>query len=173
MAKKPDYKCETVFFDRFCYDFVSLLGVNLLFLDAKNLEMIIRKVHTGVSYNFDIEVKKGVKPLKGETGIRLVALECIKPQFTDDLQKTQTKNHISSLLGQKLKGAFYKADAHPRPSPSQTTIKDDSGRNTLIKNKNQSLLDFENKVQQEINPDDLGHTVEQSINSSDDPDELR
>jgi hypothetical protein len=42
IAKKPEYKQETVFFDRFCYDFISLLGVNLLFLDIKNLEQIVR-----------------------------------------------------------------------------------------------------------------------------------
>ena len=38
VAKKPVYKSDTVFFERFCYDFVSLLGVNLLFIEVKQLE---------------------------------------------------------------------------------------------------------------------------------------
>ena len=61
VARSPEYKAETVFFDRFCYDFVSLLGVNLLFMEINHIENIIRKVFTSVSYNFDLEVKKGVK----------------------------------------------------------------------------------------------------------------
>ena len=35
VAKRPVYKSETVFFDRFCYDFVSIFGVNLLFIEIK------------------------------------------------------------------------------------------------------------------------------------------
>ena len=33
IAKRPLYKKLNVFFDRFCYDFISLFGVNLLFLE--------------------------------------------------------------------------------------------------------------------------------------------
>lgn len=89
VAKRPDYRSETVFFDRFCYDFVSLLGVNLLFMDVKHLEGITRRVFTTVSYNFDFEVQKGVKANKGESGLRLVALECVRTAFTlDDMLDT-------------------------------------------------------------------------------------
>ena len=82
MAKRPVYKSDTVFFDRFCYDFVSLFGVNLLFLEAKQLEMITRRVYTSISYNFDFEVDKGVKPPPGEGGLRLLAPESITSCFT-------------------------------------------------------------------------------------------
>jgi hypothetical protein len=42
VAKYPVYKAQTVFFERFCYDFVSLFGVNILFLEIEQLELIIR-----------------------------------------------------------------------------------------------------------------------------------
>ena len=53
VAKSPIYKSETVYFDRFCYDFVSLFGVNILFLEIEQLELIIRRVFNCVSYNFE------------------------------------------------------------------------------------------------------------------------
>ena len=33
IAKRPVYKAETVHFDRFSYDLISLFGVNLLFIE--------------------------------------------------------------------------------------------------------------------------------------------
>ena len=52
VAKRPVYKSEAVFFERFCYDYVSLYGVNILFLELNDLELITRKVYTSASYNF-------------------------------------------------------------------------------------------------------------------------
>ena len=49
-AKRPIYKKLNVFFDRFCYDFISLFGVNLLFLEIEQIEMIARKVYGAVSF---------------------------------------------------------------------------------------------------------------------------
>jgi hypothetical protein len=82
VARRPNYKAETVFFERFSYDFISMLGVNLLFLESKQLELISRKVFTSVSYNFDFIVMKGDKPDPREGGLRLIALECVKSTFT-------------------------------------------------------------------------------------------
>jgi hypothetical protein len=59
VAKRPVYKGETVFFDRFCYDLVSLFGVNILFIDIHKLELILRKIYHAVSYNFDRVVEGG------------------------------------------------------------------------------------------------------------------
>ena len=73
-----------MFFDRFCYDFISLFGVNILFLEISKLELIVRKIYTTVSYNFDKEVEKGVKAPEGEGGLRLIALECVESAFTQD-----------------------------------------------------------------------------------------
>ena len=42
VAKSPVYKAQTVYFERFCYDFVSLFGVNILFLEIEQLELITR-----------------------------------------------------------------------------------------------------------------------------------
>lgn len=84
VAKRPQYKADTVFFERFCYDFVSLLGVNLLFVDIKNLDAIVRKVYSVCSYNFDFKVAKSDKPRFKEGGLRLVSLESVQPAFTMD-----------------------------------------------------------------------------------------
>ena len=35
VAKRPVYKSDTIFFERFCYDVVSLFGVNILFLELE------------------------------------------------------------------------------------------------------------------------------------------
>lgn len=72
VAKHPVYKAETVFFERFCYDFVSLFGVNILFLEIEQLELIIRQVYASVSYNFEGD------------GLRLRAPECVDPAFNED-----------------------------------------------------------------------------------------
>jgi len=58
ISKRPVYKAETVHFDRFCYDFISLFGVNILFLEIEHLELIIRKVYSCVSYNFTDQEEK-------------------------------------------------------------------------------------------------------------------
>ena len=70
VARRPQYKAETVHFDRFCYDFISLFGVNLLFTDIVMMENIIRKVYHNVSFNFD-----GV--------VKLRALGCVEEAFTE------------------------------------------------------------------------------------------
>lgn len=69
MAKRPVYKSETVHFDRFSYDFVSLFGVNLLFIELEALEAISRKVYAAVSYNFP-------------DGVQLIAPACVEEAFT-------------------------------------------------------------------------------------------
>lgn len=84
VAKPPSYKAETVYFDRFCYDFISLFGVNILFLDIPNLEEIIRKVYVSVSYNFDIIIIKGEDEERSQGGLRLIDIECIQSPFSEE-----------------------------------------------------------------------------------------
>lgn len=74
VAKRPVYKSETVHFDRFCYDLISMFGVNILFIELESLEHIIRKIYKCVSYNFDNS--------NGNEGIQLKSLECIEEAFT-------------------------------------------------------------------------------------------
>ena len=69
VARRPVYKAETVHFDRFSYDFVSLFGVNLLFIELDQLEQIARKVYAAVSYNFP-------------DGVQLIAPACVEEAFT-------------------------------------------------------------------------------------------
>ena len=90
VAKRPIYKAETVFFDRFCYDFVSLFGVNILFLEIRHLELISRKVYSSISYNFDSSCSQG-------PGLCLIALECVETQFTEEeLVTSKNKLHVKS-----------------------------------------------------------------------------
>lgn len=118
IAKRPVYKAETVHFDRFCYDFISLFGVNILFLEIEHLEQIIRKVYSCVSFNFsDHEEKerlrREMKEKKGgvaavaaaataadqnmfgaakSMGIQLRALECVEVAFPfDEFNAAQKK----------------------------------------------------------------------------------
>ena len=76
VAKRPTYKSDAVFFERFCYDYVSLFGVNILFLELEQLELITRKVFTSVSFNFDGITEEG--------GIQLRTYDCVEPAFTED-----------------------------------------------------------------------------------------
>ncbi len=45
IAKKPEFPKDNVFFDRFCFDTISLLGDNLLSLSSEDVEYILRKVY--------------------------------------------------------------------------------------------------------------------------------
>lgn len=101
-----------------------------MFLDVKNLELVIRRVFSSVSYNFDLKIKKGEKPFKGESGLRLLALESIKTHFTEDVLQLKSDSQLSN-------------------SPSEAKTLQHSGlqRGT----KNQSEIDFITKVEQEKN----------------------
>ena len=86
VAKKPSYKAETVHFDRFCYDFISLFGVNLLFTDINQMENIIRKVYSSVSYNFD-----GI--------VKLRSLACIEEAFNEkELTVAHTMDETNQIF---------------------------------------------------------------------------
>ena len=82
--------------------------MNLLFLDAKQLELIIRKVYTSVSYNFDFEVDKGVKPPPGEGGLRLLAPDSIVSAFTQSEMIESQKQLVlkGSAKAQHLLNAY-------------------------------------------------------------------
>lgn len=103
-----------------------------MFLDIKNLELIIRRVFSSVSYNFDFEIKKGEKPYKGESGLRLLALESIKTHFTDDILELKVEKQMSN-------------------SNSEVQTIQNSGLTGRMNAKNQSELDFINKVEEEKN----------------------
>ena len=42
VAKRPIYSNPSIFFDRFSFDFISLVGYNCLKLDINDFEFIIR-----------------------------------------------------------------------------------------------------------------------------------
>lgn len=94
VAKLPHYKAETVRFERFCYDFVSLFGVNILFLEAQQLEQIARKVYSAVTFNFGIVIIKGEDEPNSEGGLRLIDLSCVEAAFTDEDFEQQKKQFL-------------------------------------------------------------------------------
>ena len=52
VAKSPDYINPHIFFDRFCYDMVSLLGNNVYKLNVLDIEYIFRTTYVTLSHSF-------------------------------------------------------------------------------------------------------------------------
>lgn len=51
-AKVNEYTKSVVFFDRFCFDFVSLFGENLLHITQNEFEHIVREVFKTITFYF-------------------------------------------------------------------------------------------------------------------------
>ena len=68
-AKRPNYIKKNVFFNRFCYDFLSMFGDNLKILDHDDLDFIIRKLYQDMTHSF-----------KGK--VKLLKLRCIDTSFS-------------------------------------------------------------------------------------------
>ena len=62
VAKIPKYINSHVFFDRFCYDMVSLLGENVFKLNVLDIEYIFRTTYLTLSHSFGPQ-EGGVKLL--------------------------------------------------------------------------------------------------------------
>ena len=67
VAKNPTYNNEQVFFDRFCYDMVSLLGNNVFKLNVLDIEYVFRTTYLTLSHSFG--------PCEG--GVKLLQLSSI------------------------------------------------------------------------------------------------
>lgn len=80
-----------------------MFGVNLLFIEVKQLELITRKVFSAISYNFDLEVEKGNRPPTGQGGMRLLSIECIEPVFTQqEMMDSQAQLESVTRNGKKV-----------------------------------------------------------------------
>ncbi len=75
IAKKPDYLKDHVFFDRFCFDFVSMLGDNMIKLNFTDIEYIIRKVYQHSTH---------FVPQEKDLHIRLLKIESVVSPFSMD-----------------------------------------------------------------------------------------
>ena len=62
VAQPPAYQNERIFFDRFCYDMVSLLGENVFKLNEADVEYIFRATYLTLSHSFGYK-EGGVKLL--------------------------------------------------------------------------------------------------------------
>ena len=67
VAKSTQYMNNHVFFDRFCYDMVSLLGENVFKLNVLDIEYIFRTAYLTMSHSFG----------PSEGGIKLLELNSI------------------------------------------------------------------------------------------------
>jgi hypothetical protein len=63
IAKEPEYQRENIFFDRFCFDMISLLGKNAFKLSVDNIEYIFRTCYLQLSHSFGAS-QGGVKFLE-------------------------------------------------------------------------------------------------------------
>ena len=52
VAKRPNYKHSHIFFDKFCFDVLSLFGTNLTALHATDVEFVLRTVYFTLSHCF-------------------------------------------------------------------------------------------------------------------------
>lgn len=72
-AQKPQYCKNNIFFDRFCFDMVSLIGNNVFKLSLTDIEYIFRVSYLTLSHSFG--------PSRG--GVRLLELgSIIKSPFS-------------------------------------------------------------------------------------------
>jgi len=62
VAQSPTYKNKHIFFDRFCYDMVSLLGSNVNKLGVLDIEYVFRTTYLTLSHSFG--PNQGIKLLQ-------------------------------------------------------------------------------------------------------------
>ena len=82
-AQKPQYCKDHIFFDRFCFDLVSLLGNNVFKLNLTDIEYIFRVSYLTLSHSFG----------PGGGGVRLLELDSIieSPFSLQEFQKMDKK----------------------------------------------------------------------------------
>lgn len=155
VAKKPEYEKEHLFFDRFCFDVVSLFGKNLHVLNIRDIEYILRTAYFTLSHSFG----------PGNGGMKLLEPKSIQqsPFSAEILQKLNTTINASPLIAaspdlaglqnplSSAHGDLVNQQAshmHLRPSPRLNRLVDRSGgssimsstprvQNTLVLNTNQ------------------------------------
>jgi len=83
VARPPDYQNDRIFFDRFCYDMVSLLGENVYKLNESDLEYVFRATYLTLSHSFGPE----------EGGVKLLQLNSIikSPFSVEAMQRIDRK----------------------------------------------------------------------------------
>ena len=88
VARQEVYKSNKVYFKRFVYDLISMLGLHLFYIEIQTLEMILRKIYQAITHNFEA----------GKVFLRRV--EDVRPAFTEaefneaiDLQKKDEVNN--------------------------------------------------------------------------------
>ena len=67
VAKKPDYLKNHVFFDRYCFDVISLMGDNMVVLSSQDVEYIMRKVYQQSTHFMKIGNSMHIQLLKADT----------------------------------------------------------------------------------------------------------
>lgn len=97
IARPPEYKNNYIFLDRFCFDFVSMLGKNLFKLGVVDIEYILRKAYLTLSHSFG----------PGKGGIQLLDIESIikSPFSAETLNKANKKasKEFTKYIENKLK----------------------------------------------------------------------
>ena len=118
VAQKPKYSSENLFFDRFCYDIVSLLGSNIYKFNLVDIEFIFRKTYFTLSHSFG--------PNKG--GIKLLDIDSIihSPFDASFLQRMEKATEETTTPFQSNKmGTTVRSRSrmnNSKPSPDQSAM---------------------------------------------------
>ena len=111
IARPPEYKNSYIFLDRFCFDFISMLGKNIFKLGVVDIEYILRKAYLTLSHSFG--------PKKG--GIQLLDIDSIvkSPFSAETLNKVSKKasRDFTKYIESKLK-----SNNQPEPTESSRNI---------------------------------------------------
>lgn len=53
LQNKPEYRKNYIPFDRFSFDIISLMGINLLRLKPDQIELVIRMAFHSITFNYN------------------------------------------------------------------------------------------------------------------------
>lgn len=123
MAKRGTTKGSTegvylkpnVFFDRFCFDIVSLLGDNLNLLNFTDVEYIMRRVYQASTHFF--------LPHPGSSNppqVRLLRYDCVESPFSWDQMAAFDTESINKMLNRPLS-----PEQQPPPPQKEAHATDD------------------------------------------------
>ena len=55
VARLDTFKGNSVHFNRFVYDLISMFGLHLFYVEVPQLEILLRKVYQAMTYNFEAD----------------------------------------------------------------------------------------------------------------------
>ncbi|CDW77372.1 UNKNOWN [Stylonychia lemnae] len=160
-AKKPEYLKNSVFFDRFCFDIISMMGDNLLYLDFSDAEYILRKIYQSTTHFMASN--------DGSQTIKLLTLESIKSSFSMDQMQVDSKT-LNIIEKDKLKYEdIMKKIGLRAESGINLAVEGDKMDSSHLKSNSANLIDLskmlsQKKKQQEQKQKKIQELIEKNKN---------